>query len=126
MNVSSIVASYVSNWLKQNDKSYQWLADELGVSKSLVQHMLNGSRTFTSERILQVASVLNVSIDELIQEKQTSNMYTVQLRGEISTREGDSALKNVIFSCLKDDEIYYANEMFKKGLKDRWDDGQSV
>lgn len=126
MNVSSIVASYVSNWLKQNDKSYQWLADELGVSKSLVQHMLNGSRTFTSERILQVASVLNVSIDELIQEKQTSNIYTVQLRGEISTREGDSALKNVIFSCLKDDEIYYANEMFKKGLKDRWDDGQSV
>lgn len=118
MNVSSIVASYVSNWLKQNDKSYQWLADELGVSKSLVQHMLNGSRTFTSERILQVASVLNVSIDELIQEKQTSNIYTVQLRGEISTREGDSALKNVIFSCLKDDEIYYAKEMFKKGLKD--------
>lgn len=117
MSVSSVVAAYVSNWLKQYDKSYQWLADELGVSKSLVQHMLNGTRTFTSERIFQVANVLDVSVDELINDKQESKEYTVQLRGEISTRVGESALQNVIFSCLKDDEIYYANEIFKKGIK---------
>lgn len=118
MNISSVVAKYVSNWLKQNNKSYNWLADELGVSKSLVQHMLNGTRNFTSERILKVAKVLGVSVDELIHEEQEAKGYTVQLRGKISTREGESALQNVIFACLKDDEIYYANEIFKKGLKD--------
>lgn len=118
MSVSSVVAAYVSNWLKQHGKSYQWLADELEVSKSLVQHMINGTRTFTSERIFQVASILGVSVDELINNKQEAKEYMVQLRGEISTREGESALQNVIFSCLKDDEIYYANEVFIKGIKD--------
>jgi len=117
MSVSSVVATYVSNWLKQNKLSYQWLADELKVSKSLVQHMVNGKRTFTSERIFQVADVLGVSVDELINNKQEAKEYTVQLRGKISTREGESALHNVIFSCFKEDEIYYANEVFSKGLK---------
>lgn len=117
MSVSSVVAAYVSNWLKQHNKSYQWLADELGVSKSLVQHMLDGTRIFTTERIFQVANVLGVSVDELINDKKESAEYAVQLRGEISTREGESALQNVIFSCLKDDEIYYANEIIKKGIK---------
>ncbi|WP_106496144.1 helix-turn-helix domain-containing protein [Lentibacillus sp. Marseille-P4043] len=117
MSVSSVVAVYVSNWLKQHKKSYQWLADELGVSKSLVQHMINGDRTFTSERIFQVSEVLDVSVDELIDKKSPSKEYTVQLRGKITTREGESALQNVIFSCFKDDEIYYANEIFNKGIK---------
>lgn len=117
MSVSSVVASYVSNWLKQHQKSYQWLADELGVSKSLVQHMINGTRKFTSERIFQIANVIGVSVDELINGEQESKEYTVQLRGEISTRLGESALQNVIFSCLKDEEIYYANEIFQKGIK---------
>lgn len=117
MNVSSVVADYVSSWLKQHKKSYQWLADELGVSKSLVQHMLNGTRMFTSERIFQVADVLSVSVNDLIHEKEEAKVYTVQLRGNVSTRSGESALQNVIFSCLKDDEIQYANEIFKTGLK---------
>lgn len=116
MGVSSVVASYVGNWLKQHNKSYQWLADELDVSKSLVQHMINGTRTITSERIFQLSNVLDVPVNELINNQQESEEYVVQLRGEISTREGKSALQNVIFSCLKDDEIYYANEIFKKGI----------
>lgn len=117
MNISSIVAIYVKDWLKVNEKSYNWLANELGVSKSLVQHLLSGARTFTSERILQVADVLGVSVEDLLKKKEEASGYSVQLRGKITTREGESALNNVIFSCLKDDEIYFANEIFKKGLK---------
>jgi transcriptional regulator with XRE-family HTH domain len=117
MNVSSIVAEYVSNWLKTNNKSYSWLANELGVSKSLVQHLLSGARTFTSDRILQVADVLGVSVEALLREGEEAGGYSVQLRGKISTREGESALNNVIFSCLKEDELYFANEIFKKGKK---------
>jgi predicted transcriptional regulator len=117
MNVSSIVAGHVSDWLKMNGKSYSWLANELGVSKSLVQHMLSGERVFTSERILQVSDVIRVSVEELIHEKEEARGYTVQLRGKVSTEEGESALENVVFSCLKDDEIYYANEIFKKRIK---------
>ncbi|QFT91168.1 Helix-turn-helix domain protein [Bacillus sp. THAF10] len=117
MNISSVVADYLRNWLKENDKSYSWLANELKVSKSLVQHLLSGARTFTSERILQVSDVLGISVEELLNEEKKKRGYSVQLRGKISTREGESALNNVIFSCLKDDEIYYANEIFKKGIK---------
>lgn len=116
-NIDNIVASYVSYWLKINKKSYSWLADELGVSKSLVQHMLSGARTFTSERILKVADILGISVEELIGENQKELEYTVQLRGKVSTLEGKSSLENVIFSCLKDDEIRYAKEILKKGIK---------
>jgi plasmid maintenance system antidote protein VapI len=112
--VRATVSVQVGNWLKKHNKSYQWLADELGVSKSFIQHMINGTRTFTSERIFQVSNILGVSVNELINNERESKEYNVQIRGEISTREGESALQNVIFSCLKDDEIYYANEIFKK------------
>ncbi len=117
MSINRVVADYVTNWLKGNGKSYQWLADELGVSKSLVQHMVNGNRSFTSERIFQLSKIFDVSIDELIDEKQSTFGYAVHLRGEISTREGQSTLDHIIFSCLKDDELFYVEEVLKKGVK---------
>lgn len=42
--------------------------------------------------------------------------YTIHLNGELSNRKSESDIRNIIFSCLKDDEIRYANE-FVLGLE---------
>lgn len=51
--------------------------------------------------------------------KYNERDYTVHINGKISTRQGESDLENVIFSCLKDDEILFANKWMKQKLKEK-------
>lgn len=44
--------------------------------------------------------------------------YAVHINGKISTRQGESDLENVIFSCLKNDEILFENEWMQQQLKE--------
>jgi aminoglycoside phosphotransferase (APT) family kinase protein len=39
----------VKTWLEQNNKSIQWLAAEIGASKSLMGNLLNGEHVLVPE-----------------------------------------------------------------------------
>ncbi len=57
MKTNDIVINKINNWLEAEDKSYEWLAEKLGVSKALVGFMLKGDCTLKLESIEQVARV---------------------------------------------------------------------
>lgn len=98
MRINDIVVKNVQNWLKENDKSQQWLADELNVSRALVGHMLSGRRTILPKRIEALSEVLNIPVKELVKDSSQSENLTVQLRGQTSNRRSKQDLKSMMFA----------------------------
>ena len=85
--------------MEENGKSLQWLADEMGVSKSLIGHILNGKRQFLPERIIQVAKVMETTTAKLMEPDYIEEKpYTLQLRGKADSRVAKRHIKNMLFA----------------------------
>lgn len=73
----------VKTWLEQNNKSIQWLADEIGASKSLMGYILNGEHDLLPEQMVQIARVMGITLEELTAEadsdKSTSQINTSRM-----------------------------------------------
>ncbi|KMY52539.1 DNA-binding protein [Bacillus sp. FJAT-27231] len=111
MNRNEMVINKVRTWLEENDKSYQWLANQIGVSKSLMGHILNGNRQFLPNRMIQVAEAMGITVEELITpEHKKEKPYTLQLRGKADSRITQDHLKNMMFAIEDYLRIQRANE----------------
>lgn len=99
MNRNDLIIRKVKNWMEENGKSLQWLADEMGVSKSLIGHILNGKRQFLPERIIQVAKVMETTTAKLMEPDYIEEKpYTLQLRGKADSRVAKRHIKNMLFA----------------------------
>ncbi|ACA42249.1 hypothetical protein KQ41_06875 [Lysinibacillus fusiformis] len=99
MKTNDIVINKVKKWLEAEDKSYKWLAEQLGVSKPLVGFMLNGERTLKPERIEQLAKIMGITTKELVQSDAIKkDQLTVNLRGELSNRRSKRELDSLLFA----------------------------
>lgn len=98
MNLNTVIANNIKLWLHDNQKSQQWLAQEIGVSKALVGHMLNESRVIQPQRIVDIAKALGVSVNELTTDpSMREERMTVELRGTLSNRRSKMELERLKF-----------------------------
>ncbi|MGE7673138.1 helix-turn-helix domain-containing protein [Lysinibacillus sp. NPDC094403] len=96
---NEIVISRVKKWLELEGKSYQWLAEQMDISKSLVGFILKGERTLQPERIEQLAKIMNITPKELMQpEVIKEDKLTVNLRGELTNRRSRRELDSLLFA----------------------------
>lgn len=99
MNTQEIVVKKVKAWLEAEGKSYQWLADELGLSKSMVGHLLAGTRVLQPHYIERIARLMNTQVADLLREESgEKGLLTVHLRGAISSRRSKRELDSLIFA----------------------------
>ncbi|TFD94552.1 XRE family transcriptional regulator [Jeotgalibacillus sp. R-1-5s-1] len=111
MRTNDVVIDKVKSWLSDHNKSYQWLADQLLISKSLVGHMLSGERTLQPERIRQLADLMDVSVMELVSEGVQDENLSVNLRGSTSNRRSKRDLEHLLFAI--EDYIGLAEQVRK-------------
>ncbi|WP_223553897.1 helix-turn-helix domain-containing protein [Lysinibacillus sphaericus] len=64
MKTNDNVIKKIKNWLEGERKSYQWLSDQLEISKSFLGFILNGERILKLERIEQLAKRMGISSKE--------------------------------------------------------------
>lgn len=99
MNSNTIIVNNIKSWLQYHQKSQQWLAQEIGVSKALVGHMLNESRVIQPQRIVVIAKVLGVSVNELTTDaSMRDERMTIELRGTLSSRRSKMELERLKFA----------------------------
>lgn len=98
MKTNEVVIKNVKYWLKENDKTHEWLSKELDVSKSLVGHMLSGKRAILPKRIEALSKVTGIPMKELAKDNSQSGGLTVKLRGQTSNRRSKQDLKSMIFA----------------------------
>lgn len=98
MKTNEIVIQKVKQWLEQTDSTYQMLADDLNISKSLVGHMLSGKRTLLPHRITKLAELMNITVAELVRDESYQHgKLKYQLRGKTSNRRSKRAFEALLF-----------------------------
>lgn len=109
IRVNQVAIDKIRAWLKKEGKSIQWLAEEIGISKSLMGHILTGKRQFLPERMSQVAKVMGITVEELIRrEIEEEKAYTVSLHGKADSRVAKRHLNNLLYAiedCLRNEEM---------------------
>ncbi|TCI46184.1 XRE family transcriptional regulator [Exiguobacterium sp. SH3S2] len=99
MKSNTIIVNNIKSRLQDNQKSHQWLAQEIGVSKAMVGHMLNESRVIQPQRIVSIAKALGVSVNELTTDaSMREERMTVELRGTLSNRRAKMELERLKFA----------------------------
>lgn len=96
---NQILIQNIKSWLEDHQKSHQWLAQEIGVSKAMIGHMLNESRVIQPQRIVDIANALEVSVKDLTSDaSMKEERMTVELRGTLSNRRSKMELERLKFA----------------------------
>lgn len=98
MKTNEIVIKNVKHWLKENERTHEWLAQELDVSKSLVGHMLSGKRAILPKRIEALSKITGIPMKELAKDVSQSDLLTVKLRGQTKNRRSKQELNALLFA----------------------------
>ncbi|UJF33928.1 helix-turn-helix domain-containing protein [Paenibacillus hexagrammi] len=99
MKTQEIVVKKVKVWLEAEGKSYQWLADELELSKGMVGHLLSGKRVLQPHYIEQIAKLMDIQLVDLLRDETLeTGLLTVHLRGSISNRRSKRELDSLLFA----------------------------
>ncbi|MCR8852867.1 XRE family transcriptional regulator [Lysinibacillus fusiformis] len=115
MKTNDIVVKKVRNWLKSERKSYLWLANQLGIKKSLVEIMLDGERVLKPVHIEHLAKIMDISIKDLLKlDVEKKENLTVNLFGELTNRRSRRELDSLLFTIkdyinLKEQMTYLKN-----------------
>lgn len=99
MKTNEVFIDNVKQQLKNMDKSNEWLANEIGVSKSLIGHIFRGERQLLPKRMEEIATALNTTTSELLKDPNAAAVnYTVSLRGNTSNRASKKEIKSLLFA----------------------------
>lgn len=63
---TSDISAFIDLMLREKNMTRTKFADELGVSRSCVTHMLNGDTNFTIKTIAKIAMILDSSFEEIV------------------------------------------------------------
>ncbi|GKV64825.1 MULTISPECIES: helix-turn-helix domain-containing protein [unclassified Sporosarcina] len=99
MNTNELVLTRIKTLLKEKGISYQDVSDATGISKSLIGHMLSGTRVMKPERLVAIAGVLQVSVEDLLAEQAVQHSpLEVVFRGNLTTRTSKRDFDSVLFA----------------------------
>ena len=87
-------------WLTDHAKSQAWLADQMGVAKSLISQIFSGHRKLQAEHLIKIAEITGLSIAELTaSETQEEAQPICSLRGKISNQAGERGLAQLLLDA---------------------------
>ena len=66
----------IKEFMNDRNITSAWLAKQVGISKVAVSNIVTGKSSPSLDNIIKIASVLNVSITELIGEEKEDNAIT--------------------------------------------------
>lgn len=98
------VGSNIQDVLTAQEKTQQFLADSLGISKQVMSKIVSGSKAINVAEISRIASVLNVTTDRLLTIKtEQEPVHNFAFMGRVEngkTKEKIEFLKTVIDEIL--------------------------
>ncbi len=110
-NIFQQVGSNIQTVLREKDKTQQYLADSLNISKQVMSKIVMGAKAINVSEVSQIASVLEVPVERLLnigEEKPQVHKFSFMGRVESKkTKEGIEILKTIIDEIMMLEE--YAN-----------------
>lgn len=99
MNTNEKVIKTFNEWLQNNGKTKKWLAEEMGVDRTLISKILTGERPLTPQRMTQMAEIIGINLAALLKETKSGNTELIySLRGHFSNRKSQSEFDKMLYS----------------------------
>lgn len=110
-NIFQQVGSNIQTVLREKDKTQQYLADSLNISKQVMSKIVMGAKAINVSEVSQIASALEVPVERLLnikEEEPQAHKFSFMGRVESKkTKEGIEILKTIIDEIMMLEE--YAN-----------------
>lgn len=93
------VGKNIQNILYEKNMTQQYLADRLNISKQVMSKIITGAKAINVLEISQIASILEVSVEELLNVKKESDTHNFSFMGRVEnekTKEKMELLKTII------------------------------
>ena len=94
-SLNSIVGKRIQECLDEIGWSQSRLAEELGVSRQIVNKIIHGRKNVTLEEIKIIADILEISLEDLVQKKnedETEEDPMIAFMGEVDSEEAKDGL----------------------------------
>jgi transcriptional regulator with XRE-family HTH domain len=98
-NMFQQVGNNIQAILQEKNKTQQYLADRLNISKQVMSKIIMGAKAINVFEISQIASVLEVSVEKLLDVKQDPISHNFSFMGRVEnerTKEKIELLKTII------------------------------
>lgn len=110
-NIFQQVGNNIQDVLREENKTQQYLADSLDISKQVMSKIVIGSKAINVSEISQIASVLEVSVERLLNVKEEEpKIHKFSFMGRVEnekTKKEIERLKIIIDEIMMLEE--YAN-----------------
>lgn len=94
------VGNNIQDILREKNKTQQYLADSLNISKQVMSKIVMGSKAINVSEISQIAEILEVSVERLLSVKEAEfETHKFSFMGRVEnekTKEGIERLKTII------------------------------
>lgn len=107
------IGEKISIWLQQNGYTQNELSDRLGISKQVMSKIILGKKSVNIVEIQQIASVMNVSIDELMGNSLRSNGIQDPIMFMIGNLSNDKTKEKLQFLDHVMDELIELEKLIK-------------
>ncbi|MCD8076728.1 MAG: helix-turn-helix domain-containing protein [Lachnospiraceae bacterium] len=94
VDMNTVIASNISEQLKKQNKKQTELAEGIGVTKQVVNKILNGSRMVNAVELHRIADYFHVSMEELVavHDKEQDGNVIRAFMGQVETDAAREAL----------------------------------
>ena len=96
---NAVVINNVQDWLKANNRSQKWLAEQIAITPGLMSQILSGKRKLQTKQLINIATVINVPLEELTMSQAERNLQapSYQLRGSLSNESSKQAFDQLLW-----------------------------
>ncbi len=122
VDMDAVIARNIAEQLRKQNKKQVELAEGIGVSKTVITKILNGSRMVNAVELHRIADYFNITMDELVSESTATQETNVvrAFMGRVNTDAAREAL--AIADELADMIIFHANVMENaKAMMQTWE-----
>lgn len=94
VDINSVITKNIMTQLKKQNKKQTELAEGIGVTRQVVNKILNGSRMVNAVELHRIADYFNITMEELVatsHEENETNVVRVFM-GQVKTEEARHAL----------------------------------
>lgn len=122
VDMDAVIARNIAEQLRKQNKKQIELAEGIGVTKTVITKILNGSRMVNAVELHRIADYFNITMDELVSESTATQETNVvrAFMGRVNTDAAREAL--AIADELADMIIFHANVMENaKAMMQTWE-----
>jgi len=108
------IGEKIADWLDSQGQTQSFFTERMGVSKQVMSKIVNGKKAINFDEITKIASIIGVTVDELLKSGSTPQviqepvLFMIGNLDKESTKEGLQFLNHVMNEMIELEELLHS------------------